>query len=80
MELYIGILVFLAIIAMVTLFIISTSLTSMSRNIRIMRKLLTDWKKESGAGLLFTCHKCHNKYEGKQPVCPHCGTAIPQKQ
>jgi hypothetical protein len=77
METYTGILIVLTIIGIITLFVISSSLTSMSRNIRIMRKALTDWKKESGSVVLYSCDKCHNKYEGKQPFCPHCGAAIP---
>lgn len=77
MELYKGIVIFLIVVALVTLFVISTSLTSISRNIRIIRKLLYDWKKESGSGTQFTCNNCHNKYEGKQPFCPHCGAGIP---
>jgi hypothetical protein len=77
MGLFNGIIVFLLVIAIITLFVISSSLASISSNIRIIRKLLSDWKKESGSGAQFTCNKCHNKYEGKQLFCPHCGAAIP---
>jgi hypothetical protein len=77
MNLYNGILIFLVIIALVTLFVISASLASLSRNMRIIRKMISDWKKESGHVDQYSCHNCHNKYEGKQPFCPHCGAAIP---
>jgi len=79
MEIYKIIMVFVAIVVLATLFVISTSLSSISRNLRIIRKTLIDWKKESGTGTVFTCNNCHNKYEGKQPFCPHCGAAIPHQ-
>jgi len=77
MQIFTGVIIFLSVVALVTLFVISASLTSISRNMRIIRKTLLDWKKESGSGLQYTCNNCHNKYEGKQPFCPHCGAAIP---
>lgn len=76
MEISSGIIITLILIAIITLFVISTSLTSISRNLRITRKLLSDWKKESGVGAVSTCNNCHNKYEGRPLHCPHCGTPI----
>jgi len=74
MNYYFAILILLSILILIALFVISSSLSSISRNIRYLRKTVTEWKKETGTGIQYTCHHCRNKYEGKQPICPHCGT------
>jgi len=79
MNYYLAILILLALIILVAMFIISSSLSSISRNIRYLRKTVTEWRKETGSGVQGTCHHCRNKYEGKPPFCPHCGTSTSEQ-
>ena len=64
---------FVGLIALITFFVMAVALSNISSNIKVIKKVVESWAKETGYGMTYKCIKCKKPYEGKQPVCPHCG-------
>lgn len=63
----------IALIALVTFFIMALALHNISNATRNINRIMTAWSHETGIGMIFKCNVCKNNYNGRQPVCPHCG-------
>jgi rubrerythrin len=70
MEILTGI---IGVIALITFFFMAVALGNISKAVRNTDRIISDWSRETGIGLMYKCKNCKKHYEGRQAVCPHCG-------
>lgn len=63
----------IGLIILIVFFVMAVALGNISRNLKNVNRLLSQWGAEKGYGITFKCDYCGKLYEGKLLKCPHCG-------